>query len=284
MGTIARFPTLDGQDRQLTPDLWNNAREQWVEADPASGQFYFEDFVETLLGNTTDASAQEGWYIEEASAAGATAESFVSAVVAGGIGVAVLSATTGTDEQGIEAHRGSSATTGFTVNLPTHGVSPQGRVIYETRVNLNDADSDQFFIGLAEPGIDLLIAAGALAADRDYIGFYRLDGGGIQFVCANDNAGGTAVTDAVTIVADADVPTNEWVRLGFSVNENLTVDIFYNGQRIGRDTSGVDIVIDTDALPIETLTEKYAITRGATGDNANLDLPIDWVGTFVDAP
>jgi hypothetical protein len=43
-------------------------------------------------------------------------------------------------------------------------------------------------------------------------------------------------------------------------------------------------VIDTDALPIETLTEKYAITRGATGDNANLDLPIDWVGTFVDAP
>lgn len=275
--SIVRFPSSTGNDRSLTAGLWGKSLEQYVQADPEIGSFYFNDFLKPV-SNTTDASAAEGWFIQDA-AAGGTDESWLS--TASPDGVVTLSATTGTDHFGIEAHRGATATTLGTVALPTHSTDARGRVIYETRVNLNDADSDTFFIGFTEPIVEFLSATSTLPTTSDYIGFYRSDAGAIQFVCANDNNGGTAVTDSVEVVADASVPTNEWVKLGFAVNPGpggtATVDIYVNGVRKNTESASINYL----ALPIEYLTQKYAITRGATGDIANADLPIDWVGTFV---
>ena len=265
-------------DRRLSANLWRNSLDEYADGHPEIGSFDFCDFVgRDAVGNTSDAAAQSGWFVQDA-AAGGTNENFAN--VASPDGIAVLSASTGTDHFGIEAHRGYSATTGAWVNLPTHATDARGRVVFETYVDFDE--SDNWFIGLTEAIVEFLSATGTLPTASDYIGFYRADDGDLKFVCANDNDGGTAVTDSITIIAAADAPTG-LQKVGFAVNKDNSVEICVAGDLIKLDTSGVTIVVDEDALPIETLTQKYATTRGATGDLAAVALRVDWCACFVAA-
>jgi hypothetical protein len=275
MNTV-RYPVrAEDLGREKSASLWRNSLEKYADqasGDPEIGAFYYDDFGKPR-SNTTDASKDEGWFIQDAEAGG-TVESFAS--IASPDGVARLSADTGTDHFGIEAHRGATATSVGRVNLPTHATDPRGRVVYETRVKL--AASDQYFIGLTEPIVEFLSTTSTLPADSDYIGFFRSDAGVLKFVTATDNDGATAVTDEATILTAAEVDAlTDYVKLGFAVNPDSSVEIFVNGVSYHV----LAATINPLALPIEALTEKYATTRGATGDLDDVALDIDWVATFV---
>lgn len=258
--------------REKTAALWGKALEKYAD-DPEVGSLYFEDF-HMPFANPGDAAVATavGWFVQDA-AAGGTAESFTNS--ASPDGKAVLSATTGTDHFGIEAHRGSTATSLGSVNLPTHSTDARGEVIFEAKVDLSS--SDNYFVGLTEPIVEFLSATGTLPTDSDYIGFYRADAGDLTFVCANDNNGGTAVTDSATILAAADIPTGEF-KLGFKVDRDSKVHIFVDGTYYKTESES----ILSTALPIESLTQKIASTRGATADLASVSVTIDWVATFVE--
>lgn len=269
--------------RGLTASLWQQSLQRYVSNDPRYGIRIQDDFTATRT-NTTDASHELNWFLQDANAGG-TSESFISGAAADGTaavpdGVAILSVTTGTDEHGIEVHYGATSTTQGIIALPTHSTDPRGRVVYETRVDLNVVD--QFFIGLTEPIVEFLSATSTLPTNSDYIGFYRLDGGILQFVTGNDNNGGTAVIDSANLITAAAMDTLEagddnFFKMGFAVNDDDTVDIVVNGVWYGT----LAKTINSLALPIELLTPKYAITRGTTGNLATLDLPIDTLDVFV---
>lgn len=256
--------------RGLSAALWQQSLQDYATNDPAYGTRLREDFVQDSV-NATDASAVDGWFLQDA-AAGGTVEVFSN--VSNVDGVRRLSCASGTDHFGVEVHYGSSATTGGFVNLPSHASDARGRVVYETRVDLTGVD--QFFIGLSESIVQFLSATSALPTASDYIGFYRNDAGGLTFSSANDNAGGTAVAQSLTVLSAANMPTS-WVKLGFAVNVDLSVDIVVNGVWYNN----VAKTANPLALPIETLTCKYAITRGVTGDLATLALPVDSVDVYI---
>lgn len=273
MPNTVRYPVSTANaGREKTAGLWGRNLEKYVD-DPEVGSLYFEDF-HTPFASPGDAAVATavGWFIQDA-AAGGTSESFTN--VASPDGVARLGATTGTDHFGIEAHRGSTSTSLGSVELPTSTTDARGDVIYETRVDLGGAD--QYFIGLTEPIVEFLSATSTLPDDSDYIGFFRSDAGDLTFVTRNDNDGGTAVEDSVTILAAADIPTDMF-KLGFRVNRDQTVQIFVDNVYYKTESEGIDPL----SLPEEILTQKYAITRGATGDLADVDIDIDWVATYVE--
>lgn len=262
--------------RELTPGLWSKKLEAWAN-DPSVGTFRFEDFERDRV-NVTDASTELGWWLQDA-AAGGTVESFVS--VAGSIGLARLSATTGTDHFGIEAHFGATATTLGIIELPTHSTAAKGDVVFEVRVNIDDAQ--QWFIGLTEPIVDFLGATSALPTNSDYIGFFRSDGGALRLVCANDNNGGTAVTFDATLLTAAQTTTLQatgYIKLGFCVRRDGGLDIYVNGVPY---TKVAAATVNSLAFPIETLTYKLGLYRDATGDNATVGATFDWVASFVEA-
>jgi hypothetical protein len=135
---------------------------------------------------------------------------------------------------------------------------------------------------LTEPIVEFLSATGTLPTSSDYIGFYRADAGGLQFVLANDNAGGTAVADSETLLsAAATTALTGQHKIGFRVNADDSVEVYIDGEKVKVNSSGAALAITATALPIESLTQKYATTRGATGDLATVALLIDWVATLV---
>jgi hypothetical protein len=267
-----------GTEKGLMACIWEGLLEAYVSGNPAFGTRISDDFTEPVADNTTDATAVGGWFIQDA-AAGGTVESLVS--TANPDGIRTLSATTGTDWFGIEAHYGTSATSLGCVALPQHSTLARGAVAYQTRVDLNTLDS--FFIGLTEPIVEFLSATGTLPTTSDYIGFYRTDDGALKFVCATDNNGGTAVSDTVDVLTAAEMAaledTSAFANLGFRVNVDGSVVIGVNGKPYMTASRSINPL----ALPIESLTPKYAILRGATGDAATVALPIDDIHVFIAA-
>lgn len=254
---------------RLSAKLWRNALSQFVAGDISDVAYCrLEDFKE-YRANTTDATADGGWLIQDM-AAGGTNENFTT--VASGDGIADLTATTGTAHFGIEAH-GS-----LCVNLPTHGSDARGDVVFEAHVEIDKAQAQ--FVGLCESATEFLSSTTTLPTDEDYIGFFRNDAGDLTFVCANDDDGGTAVTDSVTILANDDITDNALYHLGFRVNRDQTVEIYIDGDQVKKDTSGATITIDKDALPIETLGEHLAVGRD-DGSEATVGMQVDFVACYV---
>ena len=266
--------------RNRSADLWRGAREQYGN-DPKVGSAFVDDFVRPH--NNSAVGYADGWYVGEAGTAGATGESFATTGAADG--VCSLAATTGTDLQGVQAQAGVSATVGEGI-VTCKNANGKGDLIFEARIKLTDAAADTFFIGLAEPSAaanTLLLNDNTLSLALDYIGFYRLDGGDIQFVCRNDNNGGTAVAFAEDVIADADAPTaSDWIKLGFRVNADGSVEVFVDEVRVHKTSDdGDDIVISQDAVPIELLTRTIAVARGSTADNGTVGIDVDWIDAYV---
>lgn len=267
--------------RQRTPALWRGTLERYADS-VLLGTFRSDDF-KTPQTVTVGAVSNSSWRLSEAGVGGASAEAFDTSTDPDG--VANLAATTGTDWIGVQAFKSEADDQGENVVLPTHATDPRGTVVFETRVFLDATLNDTYFIGLVEPeqgATDVLGATGVPSDAIDYIGFYRLDGGDLQFIVRNDNAGVTAVEYNVDVVAAADIPDVAWVKLGFRVNADNQVEIYVDEvKKVKTSDTVADIVVPSTALPIENLTRAYVTLRGATGDLAAVSLPIDWSSVNV---
>lgn len=281
---VVRFPfDIDSASgRGFSPNLWRQVLDQYGDHTLGNGTLHFEDFVQEADGSPVDADGSgefrfgNGWYVQN-SAAGGTDTNF-SSLNSGedtADGVVRLLATTGTDWFGASAAR-----TNKPVRMPTATVGERGDVVFEYRVDVSA--SDHWFIGLAEEVAEFLGATGALPTDSDYMGFLRTDGGAVTFVMANDNNGGTAVTDSVEVLTDAEITAlTGWIKFGFRVNQDGGVEISINSEPVKYDTSDNLIELDEDAIPIEALNEIVESQRGATGDLASVALDIDFAACFV---
>lgn len=256
--------------RGLDPAIWGpRTVRDYHSDDPKFGIRIRDDFT-TERTNTTDASAEDHWWIQDA-AAGGTSESFVS--TASGDGVATLSADTGTAHFGIEAWYAKSAAGVATLPTGKHrtAASARGRLNFQTRVDLDDADV--FFIGLTEGGAEFLSATSTLPDGVDYAGFFY-DGSTLKFETRNDNNGGTDVEGSYTIT---DSIQTGWNNLAFAIDKDGQVHISFNGQYYGPAKNS----LSATATPVEFLLPRYCITRGS-GSSTAVDLPIDSIDIFVE--
>lgn len=176
--------------REYSPAVWGNALEQYG-SDPSIGTLYQNDFSAPINVPTVSTYNGEGWFVSPAGA-GATAASLAS--IADADGVARGSATNAAAHGAACAQAAISATVGENIALPTHSVVAKRKssVVFEARVLLNTATNDTMLVGLAVPNAaatTLVTALSVLQTTADYIGFYRLSGGNLQFV--SRNASGT---------------------------------------------------------------------------------------------
>lgn len=267
--------------RARTADAWRGLLEAYTN-DPTLGKLLSTDCTKARVQAV--ASANDGLWLAEDDVAGATAEALNTAVTPAanaGDGIITLAATTGTDNNGVKVQAAAGATTlPEVVRLPSDIVDPRGTVIFEANVYLDDAAADQYFIGLAVNAAAVL-ASGVLEGAQSAIGFLRTDAGDLTFVSRNDNAGGTAVAYAATIVAAADLATAGWHSLCFRQNKDNTVEVYFDGERIRTDTSNAVIAVPTTALPEVAVVRTIATSRGATGDLAAVAIPIRRFEAYV---
>ena len=277
---IARIePTTQGRERSVA--LWRNELDKYA-ADPSLGVLRADDFTKALTAAIDDFEA--GWWFSECAAAGADTEVF--ATNADPNGEFSLSAATGTDHEGVKMQGGNSATVGEGIVLPTATTDSKGTVVFEWKGQLDDSVNDTLFIGLAEQVAvaGLLSATSVLSDAIDYIGFYRLDDGDLQFVVRNDNNGGTAVEYNVDVVAAADIDDTAGTqsKLGFRVNADSTVEIYVNGAQVKLESNANAVIaVTSTSLPIEALSRTIAVARGATGDNDPCTVVTDWIDCYV---
>ena len=272
--------------RERSPALWRNALDNY-DADRGTGNLYADDWLKPVVGAVDDWEA--GWWFSEANVAGAASEVFQT-TPAHPDGYFTLSAVTNVDHEGVKMQAGSSATVGEGITLPTHATAAtrRGDVIFETRVYLDKDTTDTFAIGLFEQAaVAGVLGNTSLLLDTvDYIGFYRVDRGDLQFVVRNDNAGGTAVEynvdvmSAATLLADYE---GEWIKLGFRVNADSTCEIFIDGAQVkySSETTPVKIAVTSTSLPEVLLSRTALVARGVTGDNDPVSIKLDWIDCFV---
>lgn len=273
--------------RQRTPALWRGTLERYADS-VLLGTFRSDDFktpFTTAYTTTTAAVTPDGHWIVGDAGAGSGSGVFSTTTDPDGTVELTGVNSANVDWEGSQAQAGGAETQGENIVLPTHATDPRGTVVYETRVFLDATLNDTFFIGLAEPDMAataLLGATGVLTDAADYIGFYRLDGGDLQFVVRNDNAGVTAVEYNVDVVAAADIPDVAWVKLGFRVNADNQVEVYVDEvKKVKTSDTVADIVVPSTALPIENLTRKLVVLRGATGDNDPVEIESDWSSVNV---
>ncbi len=270
-------PTTAGKER--SPALWRNLLEKY-DIDPSLGTFYSNTF-RTPRTNTTAASANNGWFLDEEGTAGATGEGFTTNTDPDG--VVDLVATTD-DLEGVKAHAGESVSQGENIPLSTHrtAASVRGTVVFEAQVYLDLSANDTMFVGLAEPQ-DIWDDDNTFSDDIDYVGFYRLDAGDLEFVVRSDNNAGTATETTVNVVAAADITEDDWVKLGFRVNDNQTIEIFIDGVLVPAtsDSGNALISITVANLPVDSLTRTLAVARGTTANNATVSLPCRQIEAYV---
>lgn len=283
--------TTPDKSRGLTASVWRQSLQAYCANNPEFGVRIKDDFETPVVANTSDASAVSNWFIQDA-AAGGTSESLISTSHPNGY--RTLSAATGTAHFGIEAHYGTTSTSLGTVFTPFYGGSSAtaaqqalrpNRVVYETRVDLGTLGT--FFIGLTEPIVEFLSSTSTLPANSDFIGFYRLTDGALTFEIFNDNNGGTAVSDSITLLTSTEMAALESatadtniVKLAFAINKQpwgISFDVAVNGVWYGS----LAKTLDPLACPIEALTPKYAIGRGGSSDTT-VALPIDSIDVFME--
>lgn len=253
-----------------SPALWRNALDKY-DSDPLLGVLRATDFTKPHVGGIDAWS--NGWWFSEMAAAGADTEVFATTNHPNG--EFSLSAATDTDHEGVKMQAGPSATVGEGITLPTHATAAlrRGDVIFEHRFYFNEDTQGTLVSGLFEQAaVAGVLGATSLLLDTvDYIGFYVTNGGDLQFVVRNDNAAGTAVEYNVDILSAAQLVVLEdtWLKLGFRVNRNNTVEIFVNGTavRYSSEATPVKIKVPATALPEVDLSRTIGVARGIAGDH-----------------
>lgn len=255
--SILRYPGSRNH-RGLSADLWRHSLDQFVSLDPLYGSRIFDDFLGV---NTPD------WTVNTAGVAGSTGHAFTRESAIHGIGN--LTAVTAVDHEGVQAIYG--AVTGGSVLIV-----PGKRTVYETLL-YPKSGSNTFFAGLAE--IVQILSSTSTLNDEGYIGFYRVNSGGLNFVCNNTGVGGAP--ESVEVMTSADlaalITAGDPLKVGVAVNIDGKVDICVNGVLKTTEAKTIEFV----NVPTEYLTPRYIVARGATGDANPANVSADWVASFV---
>ena len=270
-------PTTVGRER--SPDLWRTALDRYT-SHPTLGVVRSDQFQRPIVC-AEDVSAN-GWLCSEDGVDGATSQ--VYNTNSNPNGEFVLGGTSGADYVGVKMQAASTAALGEAVVLPTATTDSKSDVIFEARVYLDLASNDTLFVGLAEPvaTVKFLGAASALPDDSDYIGFYRVNAGDLQFVVRNDNAAGTAVEYNVDVQAAADITNAGYVKLGFRVSGGQVTEVYIDGAKVvNASDTGTKIAVTTTSLPIEPLCRTVSVGRGETANNATVECLVDSIECYV---
>lgn len=172
------------------------------------------------------------------------------------------------------------------------GAGERDVVIYEARIAVGSiADTVAgVFVGLTEEGTavtdGIITDAGALA-DKDLIGFWRLEGDGDQIDVVHKKAGQTAVTVLADALATANnspitaLTAGEFVKLGFVYDfkhpDGPRIEYFVNGQKLNTALSLANGVFAATFPDAEELTPAFCIKNAAA---AAATLDVDWVGGY----
>ena len=249
--------------RVLSAALWGNSLTGFYGNGSLTGRFEFEDFHDFF--NTTDASSANGWFIQDGTDGG-TAENFSS--TNSPTGEVVLSATTGTDDFGIEAHSGGAATIGGKFVTFGHDTLARGRAGYEVR--LDPASAVIWFAGWSEPLAVFLTTTSALPTS-DYCGFFRATTtGDVTFVTRKGS-----VTDSAIVQVTADLETG-FNKYGYVIEKTGEVILTVNGQYLETESKSINPL----ALPDEILVNRFSTYNGAVAAPATVALTIDWLATL----
>lgn len=270
MSSVPQYDlTLPTTKRGLSAPLWRNILGAYVSNDPQFGVRFTDDFIRRIssaVSGTTSATAELFWSAADAAAAGGT---YSLVIVENPDGHARLGSTGTTNHFGVEAQGPPM------VALPTHTTLARGAVVYEARLDFEDADT--VFAGLSEAGDNFLSSSSALPSDSDYLGYYTADNGTtVVFHAHNDNAGATASSASYTIPASL-LASSGFNKLGFRVNTDSSLELCVNGQWIPASVHG----ITSASLPIETLVPRLSATAG--GGTTAPNILVDRVDVFVAA-
>lgn len=276
---IARIdPSTPGRER--SPALWRNALEKYS-ADRSLGVLRSDDFTSgvSCAGGAGTLATDGRWFMSEEGTTGATSEDFATSVEPDG--VAVLQGTTGADFIGVQVHAGPTATLVENIVTPKATTDAKSDVYCEARVYLNTAENDTLFVGLAEAGSTVLTGTNLLTQAADYIGFYRLDGGDLQFVSHNDQDGTQTAIVVKTAAQVAAGYEDAFVKLGFRISNTNKVTVYVDGVEIKKDSSDALVTVPELSIPVEKLARKLAACRGATLTNATVQVQCDWFDCYV---
>jgi hypothetical protein len=154
----------------------------------------------------------------------------------------------------------------------------------QTRVDMGTTGTgagplDQYFIGLTEANCNVPVATSVLPTTAITSVSTGTIVGTVKFVVGNDNNGGTAVIDEISIPSG--IIVDGFNIFGFAINPvgngQVSYDVVVNNIWLGA----LAKTLDPLACPIEYLTPKYAATRGVTGARATVSMPIDSIDLFV---
>lgn len=245
------FGSLDGTDngRQRTSKLWLGCNPDVLQSNPEQGIFFLDDF---LSFTTTAAGVLDGRKVVQATA-GTVVE-----VDDEEYGVCAMSSSTTINQ-------------GTALFYPGITIAPSGdkTIGFEIRCKTEAITSGvQFYAGLALATIDVSpVTAGAIEGTvTDHIGFYTTSDAVVDFACED---GGTAVVGkagAHTFV------TGEYVKLGFRVNGETSVDTYVNGVQVANTQTAASIPEDTVLRP--------AIANLSPGTGSPVT-SVDWVAIGV---
>jgi hypothetical protein len=235
--------------------LWDNVPFEGAKSNPQYGAFTYSDFDNFFDVEATVTALNS-----------ATGESFNK--VAATKGKRRLTATTAADDRGAQ------------VFLPAIGsFQPAGGRTIVLDLGLDLRLCSTFFIGLMEDGATVLAADSTLPTDKDYIGFYRFDGGVVKFVSHKE--GSPDVDDEVDLLAATyyhkeQTAQDEITRIGLRISglDKVRAAIDNVGFRSLMDT------ISASSIPDGVLTPVLAIARGETQDEATVVLDADYYGVY----
>ena len=256
MSVNSLFPFTTGVTRGLQSALWDNVPFEPAQSNPEYGSFFYSDINNYFDVESSVTALNSG-----------ASESFTK--IAGSKGKRRLTATTDTDHKGVQ------------VLLPDIGSfqPAAGRqIVVDFGVNLRLCST--FFIGLVEDGITILSASSALPTNKDFIGFYRLNGGAVQFL--NHKEDSPDVDDSISALLAAtyyhkeSTAQDEVTRLGFKIDRLNRVYIAVDNVGYESDAN----TLSSSSIPDAALTPGIAIARGADQDEASVVLDVDYIAAF----
>lgn len=197
-----------------TPAIFHKFNPVEFLQDPSAGYLFHEDFAHFPCPATNATGSSKGW------------RHFLSdggTILDGGI--ANLSSVQITVNDDNEAVVLTSVTAG--IRITSNSGRPVG---FECRLKVDTITDTKngLFVGLweaLEPTATSHIADDGTLADKNFIGFHRLEGDGdkLDIVYKADGQTQQSFTDAVTLVAD------NWVKVGFYFDGKVTLKFYVDG-------------------------------------------------------
>lgn len=248
--------------RGPSPLIWDTCPVLDYFLDPTDGQVLFNDFQgDHALGNNQTATALGSGVM---GFTGASANNAIGMDATDANGAIKLTATNDNEAVGIALLSGKNTAGGYVI---TSGKKSW----FECRLKFNNITDAKYgaFIGFAEEALlaenGTLVDAGTMA-DKDYLGFLRVEGDGDKLDIVYNTAGGGAAVehaaDAATIVKDT------YTKIGWYC-DGTTITFYQDGVAIGT-----ALTVATAEVPDGEEMAFYVVVNCAHDDDAIIT--VDW--------